>query len=713
MAVGERRERDIGAGDAEDDQRQQPFRAANVAGREHRLRKEHQQDAGDRRGDEGGGEPVPDDADMRLVGGRELLGEAALQPHRRELRAQLHDDHREGEAPEQLRPVIAPGDEQEGQPRDEPQQEAEEIGPAALGQRGDVVAAAVGGGGGVGQCAAPQFGPVPISTPSGTVSLIAGSAARFHHPADDGARRFDIRLRHLEHQLVMDLHQHPRAAEALGGERRAHPRHRPLDDVGRHALDRGVDRGALRPLPLVLDVGFDAREMGLAAEQGGGELGFPRARQRLADIGADAGEAVEIAVDDRLGFVGGDAQPAGEAPARDAVEDREVDRLGLAAGVAVGLAEQFDRGHVVDVRAGRERLLELRHVADMGGEAQLDLAVIGRHHHMAGLGDEGVADAAADLGADRDVHEIGVGRGEAAGLRAGQAVAGVDAAGARVDLLLQRVGVGRLQLGELAPIEDEPGDRHALAGQALQLGDVGRPGAGLALAAAGEAHLVEQHVAELLRGADGELAARLAANLLFQRGDLGVELGRKLAEHGAVDLDAVALHRADHRDHRPIDQLIDPGHVLERQPGAEAPPEAQRHVGVLGGIFGRLVDLHLVEGDLLLPRAAERFVRDAVVAEMLLGEIVERVAVEAAGVEVEAHHQRVVIGRDRNAAPVQDHPVELEIVADLQDRRVFEQRLQPLQHQGRRRAAAAARRTCRRRHARAGCSRRGWGGWRG
>ena len=32
--------------------------------------------------------------------------------------------------------------------------------------------------------------------------------------------------------------------------------------------------------------------------------------------------------------------------------------------------------------------------------------------------------------------------------------------------------------------------------------------------------------------------------------------------------------------------------------------------------------------------------------EMLLGQIVERMAVEAAGVEVEAHHQRIVIGRD-------------------------------------------------------------------
>ena len=66
---------------------------------------------------------------------------------------------------------------------------------------------------------------------------------------------------------------------------------------------------------------------------------------------------------------------------------------------------------------------------------------------------------------------------------------------------------------------------------------------------------------------------------------------------------------------------------------------------------------------------------------MLLGEIVERVAVEPAGVEVEAHDERVVIRRDTDAAPFEDHPVELEIMPDLEDRGIFEQRLEPFEHQ--------------------------------
>jgi hypothetical protein len=75
----------------------------------------------------------------------------------------------------------------------------------------------------------------------------------------------------------------------------------------------------------------------------------------------------------------------------------------------------------VDVGAAREGLLQLRHVGHVRGQAKLDLAVVGAQQHMARLGDEGVADAAADLGADRDVLEVGVGRGQPPGLRARQA----------------------------------------------------------------------------------------------------------------------------------------------------------------------------------------------------------------------------------------------------------------------------------------------------
>ena len=67
--------------------------------------------------------------------------------------------------------------------------------------------------------------------------------------------------------------------------------------------------------------------------------------------------------------------------------------------------------------------------------------------------------------------------------------------------------------------------------------------------------------------------------------------------------------------------------------------------------------------------------------EMRLGELVEAMAELRPGVEVEAHHHRVVVRRDVDARLVEHHPVILEVVPDLQDRRVLEQRLQPRQHQ--------------------------------
>ena len=76
----------------------------------------------------------------------------------------------------------------------------------------------------------------------------------------------------------------------------------------------------------------------------------------LCDEGADAGEALEIAVDDRLAFVLRHAEPPGDAPRRAAVEDREVDRLGLVARVAVDPPEQLLGGQAVDVDAVRGTL---------------------------------------------------------------------------------------------------------------------------------------------------------------------------------------------------------------------------------------------------------------------------------------------------------------------------------------------------------------------
>ncbi len=64
-----------------------------------------------------------------------------------------------------------------------------------------------------------------------------------------------------------------------------------------------------------------------------------------------------------------------------------------------------------------------------------------------------------------------------------------------------------------------------------------------------------------------------------------------------VDRDAAPLHARQHRDQRPLERLVDRRHMLGGETRLQRPPEAHRHVGVLGGVFRRLVDRDAGEAD--------------------------------------------------------------------------------------------------------------------
>ena len=207
----------------------------------------------------------------------------------------------------------------------------------------------------------------------------------------------------------MHLQQHPHIVQPGIRQRRQHPHHRALDDVGAGALDRGVDRGALTPLPFGLVLRIDPREPRLAAEQGLGIALGPHRFERFEDVALDAREALEIGVDHRLRLVRRHFQPRGETPAADAVEDREVDRLGARAGIARHLAEHLFGRAGVDVLAIGEGFLERIDPGHMRRQPQFDLRIVGGEQHVAEFGHEGLADLAADRGAHRYILEVGVG----------------------------------------------------------------------------------------------------------------------------------------------------------------------------------------------------------------------------------------------------------------------------------------------------------------
>ena len=163
----------------------------------------------------------------------------------------------------------------------------------------------------------------------------------------------------------------------------------------------------------------------------------------------------------------------------------------------------------------------------------------------------------------------------------------------------------------------------------------------------------------------------------FERRRALSEIAREAREDLPVHHDAARFHPRQYRRQRPLDGLVKGGGIFRGQARLQHMPEPERNVGILGGIFGRGVERHLVEADLLRAHPAHRLIGDALMLEMSLRQFVEPV-VGPPGIEVEAHHQRIVIGRDVDAGLLEHHPVIFEVVPDLEHRRVLEQRLQPV-----------------------------------
>ena len=111
------------------------------------------------------------------------------------------------------------------------------------------------------------------------------------------------------------------------------------------------------------------------------------------------------------------------------------------------------------------------------------------------------------------------------------------------------------------------------------------------------------------------------------------------------------------------------------KPRLEHLPQPQGHVGIFGGIFGRLGDLDAVEGDLGLAGLGDLVEIDGLVIEIALRQIVEAVT-GAAGIDHVGHQHGIVVRRDLDAAQCENLPVEFQVVADLEHARVFEKRLE-------------------------------------
>ena len=223
---------------------------------------------------------------------------------------------------------------------------------------------------------------------------------------------------------------------------------------------------------------------------------------------------------------------------------------------------------------------------------------------------------------------------------------------------------------------DGAGQVVALQRQVLQHLDVGGPGAGAGLLGAGQAHLAEQHVADLLGAAEIEGMAGELVGAPLRLHHLDAELVGEGAEPIGVDLDPGALHGGQHLRHGALQRLVDGEQALLLQAGLERVVEPQRHVCVFGGVGGGGLQLHLGEADLLLAGPRHLLERDGDVAEVELGQLVHAVVVHAR-VQHVGHQHGVLDGRHAHAVAAHHGHVVLGVLRHLEHGRVFHQRLQP------------------------------------
>ena len=419
---------------------------------------------------------------------------------------------------------------------------------------------------------ASQSSPTLTSTVSGTSRGIALSIVR----PQDGHEALDLVPRHLEQQLVVDLEQRP-GVQALVPQPIGQPDHRDLDDVRGRALDRHVDGHPLA-----------RRAEGRVAGRQLGDVAAPPDERRDEALGpgllldrehvvADARVGREVRVDEVLGLLAADVGARGQAEVAHPVGDPEVDHLGhraLVGGDVGRLLVEHPRGRVaVDVGVARERLLEVLVAGHVGEDAQLDLRVVGRHEHdVRAAGDERPPDPPAELGSDRDVLEVRVGRREAPG-RGHRLVERRVQPPVGGDECRQGVDVGRAQLRVRPPFE-ELVDHRVRRAELLEHRRVGRV-AGLRLLALRQVELGEEHLLELLGAAEVELVADVDVDLGLEPGDLGPELRGQRRQPVAVDRDAGRLHPGEDGDQRQLDlgeqaiELLGGQAALERRPGGD------------------------------------------------------------------------------------------------------------------------------------------------
>ena len=149
---------------------------------------------------------------------------------------------------------------------------------------------------------------------------------------------------------------------------------------------------------------------------------------------------------------------------------------------------------------------------------------------------------------------------------------------------------------------------------------------------------------------------------------------RQARQYRAINGDAAPLHAGQHRHEGAFQGLVDRKHALRDEPRPQQLPQPHDHIGLLGGVGGRLVDDDAVEAQLCLAGAGDLAVIDGAMVEPVLRHRVRPVR-KPAGVEHIGHQHHVIVRGHIDAVMGQHLPGEFQVVPDLEHGRVLEQRL--------------------------------------
>jgi hypothetical protein len=124
----------------------------------------------------------------------------------------------------------------------------------------------------------------------------------FHFVLDQGAEFFGFGGDDVEEEFVVDLEGHA-GVQFAGGDGGVDAEHGEFDEVGGGALQRGVDGGAFGEAAHVGVARLDVGDGADAAEVRSHRLLAADGFEGLVDEAADAGVALEVAVDVGAGFL--------------------------------------------------------------------------------------------------------------------------------------------------------------------------------------------------------------------------------------------------------------------------------------------------------------------------------------------------------------------------------------------------------------------------